>query len=595
MDEAREGELIRNIRSLKDEVAEKDRQVTHAEKQSEDLLQELKAEKAKIDELHDKIKALKEKEANNEKYITKIEGDAKDFQNQVTELQSDKAQLEAQIGSERGDHQRVVVEQHSLRAKYDTLRTDANGVRSKLETEQTENKRLKKHIDELKTTITGLEHVQTELEEEKKISDGLRNQWARLKDELPRFNADPQVAIKPQIASGPGPDGQQPKTSRSLAFELEGRSSLSGSTLESGAESGDSTLSDVASNDGSFSSSDDSEDNDDDYGTEIGGVDGHEVMRNVYVHVYVPYRTYAHNPFRCWFQVDINTLFVFRNWLLEATARAAPLLRRTGRIQSIRASNPAHSPSTATNTLSTTSHSNGNMNGYSTSSTSPQNTNGAASQTALTPQAIGDISTILGPAPQAGTMGTANGSPALTGTSSTPLSGTGHSNTPSLAMFVATGGNRGESFQPSSRPPVSPELREVAELIEPVVLDEDNRPSFESGENLPHEANLPRSWWNIDRNNNPPAAQTLFWFALHLVFYYLLYVCYQNYCEREIWISANESARKLLVEVLALRNRDGRGFTSQIFSEKAVRLIDHFILYAFSLFKVETQPWQIPG
>jgi hypothetical protein len=595
MDEAREGELIRNIRSLKDEVAEKDRQVTHAEKQSEDLLQELKAEKAKIDELHDKIKALKEKEANNEKYITKIEGDAKDFQNQVTELQSDKAQLEAQIGSERGDHQRVVVEQHSLRAKYDTLRTDANGVRSKLETEQTENKRLKKHIDELKTTITGLEHVQTELEEEKKISDGLRNQWARLKDELPRFNADPQVAIKPQIASGPGPDGQQPKTSRSLAFELEGRSSLSGSTLESGAESGDSTLSDVASNDGSFSSSDDSEDNDDDYGTEIGGVDGHEVMRNVYVHVYVPYRTYAHNPFRCWFQVDINTLFVFRNWLLEATARAAPLLRRTGRIQSIRASNPAHSPSTATNTLSTTSHSNGNMNGYSTSSTSPQNTNGAASQTALTPQAIGDISTILGPAPQAGTMGTANGSPALTGTSSTPLSGTGHSNTPSLAMFVATGGNRGESFQPSSRPPVSPELREVAELIEPVVLDEDNRPSFESGENLPHEANLPRSWWNIDRNNNPPAAQTLFWFALHLVFYYLLYVRYQNYCEREIWISANESARKLLVEVLALRNRDGRGFTSQIFSEKAVRLIDHFILYAFSLFKVETQPWQIPG
>jgi hypothetical protein len=595
MDEAREGELIRNIRSLKDEVAEKDRQVTHAEKQSEDLLQELKAEKAKIDELHDKIKALKEKEANNEKYITKIEGDAKDFQNQVTELQSDKAQLEAQIGSERGDHQRVVVEQHSLRAKYDTLRTDANGVRSKLETEQTENKRLKKHIDELKTTITGLEHVQTELEEEKKISDGLRNQWARLKDELPRFNADPQVAIKPQIASGPGPDGQQPKTSRSLAFELEGRSSLSGSTLESGAESGDSTLSDVASNDGSFSSSDDSEDNDDDYGTEIGGVDGHEVMRNVYVHVYVPYRTYAHNPFRCWFQVDINTLFVFRNWLLEATARAAPLLRRTGRIQSIRASNPAHSPSTATNTLSTTSHSNGNMNGYSTSSTSPQNTNGAASQTALTPQAIGDISTILGPAPQAGTMGTANGSPALTGTSSTPLSGTGHSNTPSLAMFVATGGNRGESFQQSSPPPVSPELREVAEPIEPVVLDEDNRPSFESGENLPHEANLPRSWWNIDPNNNPPAAQTLFWFALHLVFYYLLYVCYQNYCEREIWISANESARKLLVEVLALRNRDGRGFTSQIFSEKAVRLIDHFILYAFSLFKVETQPWQIPG
>jgi peptidoglycan hydrolase CwlO-like protein len=474
MDEA---ELIRNIRSLKDEVEEKDRQVTHAEKQSEGLLQELKDEKGKIDELQDKIKALKEKEANNEKYITKIEGDAKDFQSQVTELQSDKAQLEAQIGSVRADHQRVVVEQHSLRAKYDALRTDTDGVRSKLETEQTENKRLREHIDELKTTITGLEHVQTELEEEKKISDGLRNQWARLKDELPRFNPDPQVAIKPQIAPGPDPDGQPPKTPRSLAFELEGRSSL---TFESGAESGDSKLSDVASNDGSSSSSDNSEDNGDDNGddngTEIGAVDGHEVMRNVYVRVYVPYRTYAHNPFRCWFQVDINTAFVFRNWVLEATARAAPLLRRTGKIQSIRASDPAHPPSTEKGTLSTTPHSNG-----------------------------------------------------------------------------------------------------------------------KSGENLPHDANLPRSWWNIDPNNSPPASQTLFWFALHLVVYYSLYVCYQNYCEREIWISANESARKLLVEVLALRNRDGRGFTSQIFSEKAFRLIDHFILYAFSLFKVETQPWQIPG
>ncbi len=415
MDEGREKDLLRNIRSLKDEVEEKNRQVTHAEKQSEDLLQELKDEKAKTDELYDKIKALKEKEANNEKYITKIEGDAKDFQSQVVDLQSDKAQLEAQIGSERGDHQRVVVEQHSLRAKYDALRTDANGVRSKLETEQTENKRLRSHIDELKATIKGLEHVQTELEEEKKISDGLRNQWARLKDELPRFNPDPQVAIKPQIAPGPGPDEQPPKTPRSLAFELEGRSSLSGSIVESGAESGDSKLSDVASNDGSSSSSDDSADNDDDYDTEIGTVDGHEVMRNVYV----PYRTYAHNPFRCWFQVDINTALVFRK-------------------------------------------------------------------------------------------------------------------------------------------------------------------------------SLPRSWWNVDPNNNPPAAQTLFWFALHLVFYYFLYVCYQNYCEREIWISANESARKLLVEVLALRNRD-RGITSQIFSEKAVRLIDHFILYAFSLFKVETQPWKIPG
>jgi hypothetical protein len=472
MDDAREKELIRNIRSLKDEVEEKDRQVNHAEKQSEGLLQELKDEKAKTDELHDKIKALKEKEANNEKYITKIEGDAKDFQSQVTELQRDKTQLEAQIGSERADHQRVVVEQHSLRAKYDALRTDTDGVRSKLETEQTENKRLRKHTDELKTTITGLEHVQTELEEEKKISDGLRNQWARLKDELPRFNPDPQVAIKPQIAPSPDPDVQPPKTPRSLAFELEGRSSL---TLESGAESGDSKLSDVASNDGSSSSSDNSEDNDDDNGTEIGAVDGHEVMRDVYVRVYVPYRTYAHNPFRCWFQVDINTAFVFHNWLLEATARAAPLLRQTGRIQSIRASNPAHS-SIETDTLSTTPHSNG-----------------------------------------------------------------------------------------------------------------------KSGKNLPHDSNLPRSWWNADPNNNPPAAQTLFWFALHLVFYYFLYVCYQNYCEREIWISANESARKLLVEVLALRNRDGRGFTSQIFSEKAVRLIDHFILYAFSLFKVETQPWQIPG
>jgi hypothetical protein len=163
-------------------------------------------------------------------------------------------------------------------------------------------------------------------------------------------------------------------------------------------------------------------------------------------------------------------------------------------------------------------------------------------------------------------------------------------------MLVATGGNKGEqSQQPAT--PVDAKLKAVVELIEPVVPSEDNGPVFESGENLPHEANLPQSnWWNANVDpKSPPPASTLFAFALHLIFYYFLYVCYQNYCEREIWISANEKARDLLFDILALRSQDGHGFASHLFSEKVVRIIDNFVLAAFSIFKVETKPWPIPG
>ena len=169
-------------------------------------------------------------------------------------------------------------------------------------------------------------------------------QWKRLADELPRFNPSPLLAVAPQVAPGPGPSGQSPNTLQSLAFELD---CDGGSTPESSAESDASTTqrSNSASSNGESSSSSSDDDDDD---TEIAEVEVHEGVRTVYVpgatmRIYIPYQSAAHNPFRCWIQVEINTGIVFRNWLLQATARAAPLLRRTARTQTVGsgASNPA--------------------------------------------------------------------------------------------------------------------------------------------------------------------------------------------------------------------------------------------------------------
>lgn len=148
---------------------------------------------------------------------------------------------------------------------------------------------------------------------------------------------------------------------------------------------------------------------------------------------------------------------------------------------------------------------------------------------------------------------------------------------------------------------MDPDFEKVAELIEPVVTGEDNRATYPSGENLPHQAHVPLQLplssptANIHRSNSPPVFETLFTFALHLIFYYFLYVCYEAYSEREMWRSANETTRRFMVDILALRDPNGRSLASHFFSEQVVRTMDRFVLTTASFFKIEPQPWQIPG
>jgi hypothetical protein len=96
-------------------------------------------------------------------------------------------------------------------------------------------------------------------------------------------------------------------------------------------------------------------------------------------------------------------------------------------------------------------------------------------------------------------------------------------------------------------------------------------------------------------NNPPNALQTISAMILHLILYYFLWVCYSNCRERDLWIAANEATRVLLVDILALRSRAGRGLASHFFSEEVVRIIDRFILAAISLFNVEIKAYPIPG
>jgi peptidoglycan hydrolase CwlO-like protein len=146
-------------------------------------------------------------------------------------------------------------------------------------------------------------------------------------------------------------------------------------------------------------------------------------------------------------------------------------------------------------------------------------------------------------------------------------------------------------------PAVDPQLEKIKELIEPAVSGEDIRAICTPGENLSRDEHFHREPSNaiINPSNSPPVLATLFAFILHLIFYYFLYVCYENYCEQNKWISANETARKLVFDILALRGGDGRGLASHFLSEQVVRAIDRFVLTTFSLFKVEIKPWPIAG
>ncbi|KAH8793757.1 hypothetical protein F5882DRAFT_483571 [Hyaloscypha sp. PMI_1271] len=550
-------ELLNKLQRASDSIDQKEKHIQHVESQAAKFKEELEAEQEKVRTLHENIKKAKEQADGREQYITQTEGHAKGFEDQIKELELDKAYLNNQLAYERSERHHVDTAKGVLSTKYDKLLYETNNVRGQLDATQKENGRLKGHVDELKATITGLEHVQAEALEDRKIAQGLRRQWERVRNELPRFNPSPQAAIAPPPPP-PGPDVQveQSKT-QNLASELP-LDFDRGSTQESNGESDAATAtttpsngdpSDESSDGSSSSSSEDGDDADDDDGTEVNG-EITEVIREVLVpsppiRIYVPYQKTHHNPFFCWVLVEFNIGILFRNWLSYSAGRAAPLLRRKAR--TVEGASP--------NGLSQSPSGGGTPNGVSGAPSAPS---------PVDPKSEKDAELIQ------------------------PVNGTAPDGNPSPNSASGT---------PSESPPVDPKILEVANLIEHVVPSEDNRETYPSGENHPLDEHVHRPSLNanINPSNSPPVIRTLFAFALHLVFYYFLYVCYENYCERSKWISANETARKLAFDILALRGGDGRGLASHFFSEQVVRTIDRFVLTTVSLFKVETKAWQIPG
>jgi peptidoglycan hydrolase CwlO-like protein len=557
-------ELLNKLQRASDSIDQKEKHIQHVESQAAKFKEELEAEQEKVRTLHEDIKKAKEQADGREQYITQTEGHAKGFEDQIKELELDKAYLNNQLAYERSERHHVDTAKGVLSTKYDKLLYETNNVRGQLDATQKENGRLKGHVDELKATITGLEHVQAEALEDRKIAQGLRLQWERMRNELPRFNPSPQAAIAPPPPPGPDVQVEQSKT-QNLASELP-LDFDRGSTQESNGESDTPTTtttpsngdpSDESSDGSSSSSSEDGDDADDDDCTEVNGEITEvitevirEVIREVEVpsppiRIYIPYQKTHHNPFFCWVLVEFNIGILFRNWLSYAAGRAAPLLRRKAR--TVEGASP--------NGLSHTPIGGGTPNGVSGTPSAPS---------PVDPKFEKDAELIQ---PVNGTV--PDGNPSPNGASGTP-------------------------FEPS---PVDPKILEVANLVEPVVPSEDNRETYPSGEILPLDEHVhqPSSNANINPSNSPPVFGTLFAFALHLIFYYFLYVCYENYCERSKWISANETARKLAFDILALRGGDGRGLASHFFSEQVVRTIDRFVLTTVSLFKVETKAWQIPG
>jgi peptidoglycan hydrolase CwlO-like protein len=553
-------ELLNKLQRASDSIDQKEKQIQHVESQAAKFKEELETEQEKVRTLHENIKKSKELADGREQYITQTEGHAKEFEDQVKELEKDKIDLNNQLAYERSGRYHVETAKGVLSTKYDKLLDETNNVRGQLDATQKENGRLKSHIDDLKATITGLEHVQAEALEDRKIAQGLRRQWERVRNELPRFNPSPQAAIAPPPPLGPDEQVGQSKT-QNLASELPfdfDRGSIQESNGESDAPTTTTTTTTTPSNgdpsdesgDGSSSSSsEDGGDADDDDGTEVNG-EITEVIREIYVpsppiRIYLPYQKTLHNPFFCWVLVEFNTGILFRNWLSYAAGRAAPLLRRKAR--TVEGASP--------NGLSQSPSGGGSPNGVSGAPSAPS---------PVDPKFEKDAELIQ------------------------PFNGTAPDGSPSP---------NGASGTPSEPSPVDPKILEVVNLIEPVVPSEDNRETYPSGENLPLDeyVHRPSSNANINPSNSPPVLGTLFAFVLHLIFYYFLYVCYENYCERSKWISANETARKLAFDILALRGGDGRGLASHLFSEQVVRTIDRFVLTTVSLFKVETKAWQIPG
>ncbi|KAF4626379.1 hypothetical protein G7Y89_g11782 [Cudoniella acicularis] len=128
-------------------------------------------------------------------------------------------------------------------------------------------------------------------------------------------------------------------------------------------------------------------------------------------------------------------------------------------------------------------------------------------------------------------------------------------------------------------------IEEVTEeIVEKIVQDHSVQPT------LWEEITRP-----FDPNHTPPVWSTLISFAIHCLFYWGLWFCWQNFKERSMWKEANDITRGVIDDLFQHRRKYGRGITAEFFSEGLSSSIEHLILGIASALGVERQAYPLPG
>jgi hypothetical protein len=505
-----------------------------------------------------------------------------------------------------------------------------------------------KQVDALKQSVDALEHAERELEQEKRVTKDLRAQIIQAREEMPRFDLDPQAYrtitkdpdVKPKMEKGTGP--------RNLEKELEFEEKPSRGEEES-----------------SSSSSDDEDDRKPDPTRFIAKV--------VRIFRLVRYDDFLPIPLiLAW----VNGLIICIGWICEAYHRVAPLVRRLLRLPSSgspRPPSPPHSPT-------------GSGDGGDGPPTPPRDDSGKSTPKGdgKDPASIEEQFGFRPPGSEGSDPKTPPGSdprpPSRSDSGSSANSGGWVSefqqppkdgdglDTSSIysAMASVGGGGKGKGRQDPDKDGsqdggdgrVTPPRPDLSKFLDPIRPRKDRREKFEiasqdggdeagdgamtprpesvvhthgappgvstfriltaeeakrlypegEGEeeggvdniiyntpNFPVEQSIWERIANPDPRNRPDAVKTFTNIFLQLIFFFCCYMMWVIWQERQNWVEANNVARSFFDDLFQHRNQYRRGITAKIFTENWASGFERIFLWIAELFGAELRAYPIPG
>ena len=519
----------------------RDKDYKNLEKQTSDLNEDLKQAKARIKSFEEDAKKVKEEEAKREAHIRKVEDEIVAQEGRVEEV----ARL---LGIKDETIRRVTAERDRAKHTIENLRKDAQqrdadnqGISSQLNENQLELQRLTAANSQMAATVDSLRQAEQDLNAERDITRGLMAQIQTLKTDLPQFNVAPTAYQPPTdapAAAGPA----------SLAEELAG--------LARGMESEDSrsSVSNAAWSDGEESSSDEADGDDTDQpAAEIKYVNvpvpGPTVTVNVpgpEIRIMIPGPVEIRNV-GGWQQQYRNLwqFFLYFLVLLFSTRIQLP---------PVIVPEPAHPPT----------------------------------EEFIDPD-LAKIANLIPPivAPNGGEV--------------VPPGGTGrprvirnHTGTGPSHAHNITGA---DASAPALAPVSTPQL---TYMTDGPLEDGDQA----SPTHPPVYRRIVASWIpkilktrleNLNEDELPPFWSTILELMFHFIIYYCLFTFYSTYCEREMWIAANDVSRSSVIRLLGHRKRYPHGFLHYVFSDWTATRIDRLTLSAIQAFGVEIKAYPLPG